>query len=112
LKQLKRILTATGAYVVLSSSWRHYNALVEYFKAQLDMPDRWLGQTGCDMYRRGREIEAWLKQYNKPVNYVILDDDSDMDPLTDHTIQTSFKAGLTEALADKAIAFLLTQKNS
>lgn len=43
---------------------------------------------------RGAEIDAWLKEHPCPA-FVILDDDSDMEPYTDHLIKTDTYDGFT-----------------
>jgi hypothetical protein len=54
---------------------------------------------------RGDEIKLWLK--DKVVeSFVIIDDDSDMDPFMDHLVQTKVKEGLTNEITDKVIQIL------
>src|SRR5579875_2015565 len=44
---------------------------------------------------RGHEIADWLEKHSEVKSFVILDDDSDMDPVMDYLIQTSALNGLT-----------------
>jgi len=51
---------------------------------------------------RGHEIRAWLE--NRDVNqFVILDDDPDMEPLSDNLILTSFEHGLQDEHVEQII---------
>jgi hypothetical protein len=55
---------------------------------------------------RGREIDKWLKLHPEVKSFVIVDDDSDLDPLSDRHVLTSRGDGLSEGDADKAIEML------
>jgi hypothetical protein len=130
--ELNRIVKATGAVVVLSSSWRHahsmthMNRMLQFrgfegflvgatpelphgvqtpaFKAFLQAnPEHWTGRVNC----RGNEIQAWLDSMAKVVSkFVILDDDSDFAHLEPFLVKTPHSTGLTPELADKAIEML------
>jgi len=121
IKALNRITDATGAGIVVSSTWRADG----YMKTKERLND-W-GVTGhmigitpdltnrgpvlWSAVPRGREIAAWIKQYSEDreevESFVILDDDADMEELMPFLIQTPFEIGLTEADADKAIEMLM-----
>jgi len=117
---LNRITDATGAKIVLSTSWRwpslkgpQADALLREWGATGEIigstpiletawkPENklWIGVP------RGREIQAWLDQ-NKIDSFVIIDDDRDMEHLLSRLIHTPFEVGLTESDADKAIEML------
>jgi hypothetical protein len=116
---LNRITDATGAKIVISSTWRlgqspeaarllrEWGATGEIIGVTPDLSCKvgeetngiWV--TTC----RGKEISAWLSE-NLPESFVILDDDDDMDELKPFLIQTPFEIGLTEDDADKAIEML------
>ena len=70
---------------------------------------------GCIDCVRGNEIHSWIKDnealtgeaYHDYKNYVILDDDSDMLYWQrNNFVHTSWKKGLTEEEAEKAITIL------
>ena len=118
--RLARIVRETGATVVLSSTWRLFPG------PALDKLNAWLLERGVTIHSRtqdltgefghsmirGHEIARWMEdnatKFPNP-RFVILDDDSDMnkDQLP-FFVHTSFKTGLTEALAEQAIAILNT----
>lgn len=77
--------------VVLSSSWRNHETLVEHLeRAGL----KFIGKTGRAS-TRGREIEIWLGRHPDITHYAILDDISaGMSPVGSRLVQTSEKFGL------------------
>ena len=145
---LNKITAATGAKIVVSSTWRlgrtleqlqeilksvgvtgevidktvHMGAPSQYGSTMSDdKPKERLGYT----IPRGCEIEYWLEQkkfkrinwssekqedYLKRsgvLNYVILDDDSDMlFGQQEHFVKTSWQQGLSKSDADEAIVIL------
>lgn len=114
--QLNRIIEATGALIVVSSTWRKTNTPNAAMRERLG---RWgvrgtvIGTTPVlhgDEYayrRRGCEIQQWIETARMPVtSFVILDDDSDMAHLRHRLVQTTMAHGLTSADADRAIAIL------
>ena len=93
-RQLEKIVRRTGAFIVISSTWRHtyprprqWMPLLELAGASM-AAHRVVGITGSlGAFRtfapvRGNEIELWLQDhgcYQKDdVKYIVLDDDSDM----------------------------------
>jgi hypothetical protein len=118
-ERVDRIVRATEARVVVSSTWRIYHTVNDL--------DRLLGLAGLTsrvlsrtpdlrgVERRGGEINLWLATWagqhpQDPIDsFVILDDDSDMEPHLDRLVQTSMATGLLDEHADRAID-LLTQK--
>jgi hypothetical protein len=108
---LNAITEQTGAQIVVSSSWRNV-ASIDKLRALLK---RWgvkasvIGVTpsihGRDI-SRGQEIAAWLKANRDGVEFVILDDDSEMRPLSAYHIQTDKRRGLTGDDADRAVSLL------
>lgn len=110
IESLNTIIAATGAKIVISSTWRMRG--LEFMRTTLE---KWnvqgevIGLTprlSGIMVKRGHEIEAWLSQ-NGPVDqFVILDDDCDMCHLKDMLVWTKFERGLTMDDAKRAIEIL------
>jgi hypothetical protein len=102
-----RILEETGAYVVLSSTWRHDKDWLEtMFRNGLNI-DRFIGRTKDLGGMRGFEINEWLSRYQENhyiENFVILDDDSDMLP-GQKLFRTTWEHGLTEDIANQIIEY-------
>ena len=117
LYQLKRIVDATNAKIVLSSSWRLYflrgdqNPVKQYFEKRLNL-------FGMEVYditpnigssMRALEINKWLKENNSAAQYVILDDSMfpGFHKMKNHLCMTNWSAGgLTAEHADQAIRIL------
>lgn len=112
IKHLNLVLEATGAQVVVSSSWRFCHNIVglqkllEYrgFKGELiDItPINLMGPNKV----RGHEIQAWLDLNPEVDRFVIIDDDSDMAHLKRYLVLVDKKVGLTEKNALEAISII------
>ena len=112
LRLLQEIVKATGANIVLASSWR-----IGFTKAIKNLNDR-LAEYGLEIMDRtpvlpgssckGDEIRQWLSDNGQSVeNFVILDDDADMAEFTDtNLVQTDSEYGLQDKEADRCIAML------
>lgn len=103
---LKEIIKATGAYVVVTSSWKR-SEIFPYVKEQLiSMGIPIIGTTTDNSSNRGEGIKKYLKE-NSVKRYIILDDDifEDYDEeLLQHLVKTSFvNDGLTDNHKKKAI---------
>lgn len=136
--RLGKILEATEAKLVISSSWRRHKledtiALLadtqEFNHGGVEFPycDKIVGHTlrlyaFCPadeekhyLSARGLEIKRWLKDHAEKLgvtNYLILDDDSDM--LLEqvrHFIKTDTYKGLSNKNVDKAIKILNSKCN-
>jgi hypothetical protein len=114
--QFNRILRATGASVVLSSTWRKYHTLPEmiailqsrgceltHFIGRTPDGERRLESGLYQSVRRGTEIQQWLDENPGVSNFIIIDDDSDMEHLMPFLVHCDFIHGLTEKEADEAI---------
>lgn len=114
--RLNRITDATNARLVLSSTWRigsedEFLATIAWIAQQgvkapilSRTPD---GPFGAQERNRGRQIEAWLHEHYKIVErFVIIDDDSDMEPFESYLVQTDTWDGLTDDKAAEVIKFL------
>lgn len=124
LKLLKEIVEATGAKIVLVSTWKEYwerlpqrkhlqdefaYYLDKKFKdAGLEVADKTLNGWDSIWYSRGEGILDYI-QIHKPKSFVILDDiqyDYDGCGLTDNLIKTNAKVGLTAEQVQQAIEIL------
>lgn len=120
--RLDRILRATGAGVVVSSTWRlSYSALeiadrlIFLGGMSRDLRPRFVGVTprrsvlaavtGRPL-ERGDEIQAWIAAHPAVEEFAILDDADDMASLADHLVRTRWELGLQDAEAELAIAML------
>lgn len=99
---LNEITDATGARIVLSSTWRlvsDFPARVKGLHAQgIKAPI--IGRTPSlmDPNVRGHEIAAWLMtQVEWPEGIAILDDDTDMAHLMPWLVRTGYDTGLVHA---------------
>jgi hypothetical protein len=112
---LNRIIEATGAVCVLSTSWRKWlsgrdaQALlwVHGFKGEI------IGSTPTAIgggvewgKRRGWQIREWLRTAKDVDSYVVLDDHDYADTDDGKFVQTPYQRGLTEENADRAIELL------
>lgn len=122
IKLLKEIIDATGAKVVLSSTWR-----IGWFDRDYGIS----GRNADDFTRleeklqeseitfisrtprlssgyRGEEIKTWLDNWKgeSVESFIIIDDDTDMKPFMNRLIHTSFNKGLQPKNIGKAIKLL------
>lgn len=99
LENLKMLVNKTNSKLVISSTWRKYeedvdvllNVLKEY-----GLDKEVVGFTPILNSRRGLEIKEYLSSLNEEVNFIILDDDSDMGELLPYLVKTDINVGLTE----------------
>lgn len=95
---LNKLCRETGAKIVVSSTWRMDNNYKEcLYNAGLNKDIEILGKTPILHIARGIEIQHWLDE-NEDKNidsFVILDDDMDMEHLTEYTVFTDTYIGLT-----------------
>ena len=122
---LKRIVEATGADIVISSSWKCIGlSQLEEMWADRSLPGKIIGVTpnsvsddlllnadidSMEIYHiRGTEIKEWLDRFGKQVNgYVIIDDMDNMLPeQQSHFVWTDPEIGITEGNAAQAIMIL------
>lgn len=113
--RLNRILRATAAKVVVSSSWRMLPNHREILQsAGLDVEAEIVGATcsiSDSLYPsagRAGEILTWIEtEAPKAPTYVVaLDDDADVAPLGEHFVWTNIHIGLTDANVERAIHVL------
>lgn len=107
LAKLKEIVDKTGAEIVVSSSWRTSEKLMEALTRDLKSVSLEIaGVTPQSHEYRGKDIMMWLENHPKTKQFAILDDDYDMGEVTDHLVWTDFQEGLTRRETNDAIALL------
>lgn len=104
---LAKVVQSTGAWIVVSSTWRMHEKHMGYLTKHLQS----FGLSIADVTphlntERGDEIKAWLEKHPDVTAYAILDDDSDMGDLMPHLVQTSFQTGLQRTHALKLMELL------
>lgn len=117
MENLKDIIDTSNASIVLTSTWRLNDMLMEELISQFEKNDidaeKIIGKTP-DLHDekkdnlRAYEIEQWLNNSEEKINrFVILDDIDDMGKYTKSNLVVSNKFdGLTEKLKNKAIKIL------
>lgn len=103
--RLNRIISATGAVCVLSSSWRILlkPEQMESVLQEHGFIGKIIDRTGSCGHR-GNEIRDWLLAHPEVEKYIVLDDeDSDMDGQYDHLIKTSWDTGIEDEHVTLAI---------
>ena len=106
---LRKIL-ATGAAIVISSSWRYAHRLgsLRMMWKVRELPGEIIDTIPCGAtyISRGEDIEFWYDEHGR-TDYVIIDDLDDFSPAQhDRYIKTNPIVGITEADAQKAIEIL------
>ena len=123
---LERIIEATDAKIVITSTWRLYDDMKalwhswglagEVVGVTSTYHPRWgkaLKRFTCILIpKQGFEVEEWLKgNATEPYNYAILDDKDDKDYFlphqANHLVLTNPYDGLTKEIADRVIEILL-----
>ena len=108
-KQLKRIIDATDADIVVESSWKYLglDAMKELWEVRnlpgtiIDITPSLLGKN------KGVEIASWLSKYKQDIRNVIIDNEYViLDSQLPHFILTNPYEGITEELANRAISML------
>lgn len=113
--RLQRLLFVAGAYIVISSDWRHYHtapAIERYLRSRgapsANVIDR------CPDGDRGPSIIDWLnwneraaeRWHPRVESWVALDDCTDMGEAEPRTVRTDSRVGLTDANVDLALSML------
>jgi len=111
-KLLDAIIDEADVDLVISSCWRIGRSTAELKQLMQDQGlknyNRVIGRTpsGGNMNgHRGREISEWIEA-NDVDNFVIIDDDSDMNPHMDRLVKTTFECGLKEEHAERVLELL------
>lgn len=108
---LEKLIKETGAFIVLSSTWRKDTKAFKKLSRNLGYrglkiydvtPDFSFKKNGERAYR-GHEIQDWLNLHPEVEQYVIIDDDADMlDSQLRNFVQTDGNIGLTDTLVYRA----------
>lgn len=117
--RLNRLVEATGAKVVISSSWRKLFDPPEMHRilGEHGLVAEIIGETpdghqdsemqalfgGLGRILRGHEIDAWLRRHPEVDRFVILDDGSDMAMHRNRLVQTDAQEGLLDEHVDLAL---------
>jgi hypothetical protein len=108
---LKKILDATDANIVISSTWRLDEESMTHLEKMMGkkMSSKIIGQTPSLHFRKD-EINKWFEN-NKNLtieSFIVLDDlgDQGLEDFGDNFVQTNAYDGLTEELVDKCIEIL------
>ena len=110
-RQLKRIIDATGADIVVESSWKYLGleAMQELWKVR-NLPGKVIDITPSltGNASKGEEIVVWLSEHATPdTRYVIIDDEYVvLDSQIPYFIWTNPYEGITEEQADRVISIL------
>lgn len=119
-KNLRRIIEATNAYIVLVSTWKdEWNKEEElctpmgvYLNKKLKRHGlHVIDKTTDKTYNRGEGIDNWLKRHDNTESWIVLDDDifSDYEKynIMPHLVKTNYYiAGLEDKHVEKAIQLL------
>lgn len=114
-EQLNRITNATGAKIVVSSTWRLLHGDCKDLLKLWGVTGEVIGHTPTEptskggiieVHRsRGGEIQHWILENGFAGDFVVIDDEI-TSFLPDRQVGTDFRHGLTEERADLAIAIL------
>jgi len=108
-KLLNEIIEATDAKIVISSTWRIQNSteMIQSYLNKRGFKGEVISQTPRFPFKdRGDEIERWLKTHDSVESFIILDDSSDMGPMMDRLIRTTWATGLQQKHVEQAIKML------
>lgn len=106
--RLERIVAATGAKVVISSTWRLIHPLSELknILSKNGFTGDVIGMTPNSKGQRGNQIADWLNTNGPVESFVILDDSDDMVHLMHKLVLTTWEHGLQDEHVVSAIGFL------
>lgn len=115
IKALAHIIQETGASIVVSSTWKDFMSMEQILQMWKDrnLPGEVIDSTPTVSKHRGDEIDAWLSEYGKPCQYVILDDMpfSEFNPNhQNHFLMVNAYHGLDEDIAERAIDILQSEE--
>lgn len=106
---LSKLCLDTGAVIVISSTWRHAGIDVCrecLYNSGLDTEITIYDTTPNVFGSRGTEIKTWLDVHPEVTDFVILDDDTDMDELIGRLVQCNPSKGFLGDEYQQAISLL------
>jgi len=107
LECLKQIVDATGAQIVLSSTWRLFPQSRNDVKNALRNVGLEFVDRTKELHDRDKEIREWLSRHPEVESYVILDDENEFsNELAKHQVLTTFYEGLLPKHVPLAIDIL------
>ncbi len=109
---LNKLLVETGAKIVVSSAWRlcHEFEELKGILKSVGIETEVVGITyNLGNVPRGHEIADYLSRHPEIDNFVILDDDRDMDRVQHRLIKTAWKRGLQLSHVLKAVEWLTAE---
>jgi len=107
---LKTIIDATGAKIVLSSTWRLLPSARSAVKSALGTVGLEFIDITKELRDRASEIQEWLSRHPDVEQFVILDDEEISGKFPNNLVQTTFYHGLLPEHSEKAIKILNSQK--
>lgn len=114
LSNFKHLVEAKNSKIVITSSWRKdeegRRKIIEALK-EYELDHHIIGYTPILHTSRGNEIKEYLNTLEEEPNFIILDDDTDMEDLIEYLIKTNIKVGLTKENADEGIKKLSKNMN-
>lgn len=114
LENLKTLVEATNSKIVITSSWQKdeegRDKLIQTLK-DYSLDQYIIDYTPILHQKRGIEIQSYLSTLEHEPNFIILDDDTDMEDLTEYLIKTNISVGLTKENIEEAI-IKLTKKRT
>ena len=115
-KNLRHIIDATDAGIVVTSTWKMDMGLdgIQQMWDARQLPDKVIGVTpDIDSIHRGDEIQAWLDANQGAVRYAIIDDCPILNFFREEQLPHLFKVdertGLDEKTVTKVIELLKSQ---
>lgn len=112
---LNKLCKHTGAKIVVTSTWRMFgHDIAESCLRNGGLKDNIeiVGYTPVLHVHRGQEIHQWIDNCGYNIDeFVILDDDSDMDDLMDHLVKCDAVLGFTYYEYEKAMKILGGSEN-
>ena len=115
LENLKTLVEATNSKIVITSTWRKdkegRDKLIQALK-EYELDQHIIGYTPILNQPRGIEIKEYLATLEHQPNFIILDDDTDMESLIDYLIKTNIQVGLTKENIEEAIIKLTKKRRN